>query len=155
MLRLTLKGLAARPLRTALTTLAIVLGVALVAGALTLTDTQRKGADALSSASYDGTDAVVAAKTAFKVDSADDWAIQKPTISAAVLEEVRKVPQVGVAVGDVTDQNAKIIGKDGKPIGQGPYFGVGFDSRTPDAGKVSPFKLVDGRWAAGPGEVVV
>ena len=67
MLRLTLKGLAARPLRTALTTLAIVLGVALVSGALTLTDTQRKGADALSSASYDGTDAVVSAKTAFAV----------------------------------------------------------------------------------------
>ena len=45
MLRLTLKGLAARPLRTALTTLAIVLGVALVVGSLTLTDTQRKAAD--------------------------------------------------------------------------------------------------------------
>ena len=72
MLRLTLKGLAARPLRTALTTLAIVLGVALVSGALTLTDTQRKGADALSSASYDGTAAVVSAKTAFAVDSSDD-----------------------------------------------------------------------------------
>ena len=67
MTRLTLKSLAARPLRTALTTLAIVLGVALVSGALTLTDTQRKGADALSSASYDGTDAVVSAKTAFAV----------------------------------------------------------------------------------------
>jgi putative ABC transport system permease protein len=155
MLRLTLKGLAARPLRTALTTLAIVLGVALVSGALTLTDTQRKGADALSSASYDGTDAVVSAKTAFAVDSADDWAIQKPTIPAAQLDKVRAVPEVGVAVGDVTDQNAKIIDKDGKPIGQGPYFGVGFDSRAEGADRVSPFKLKDGRWATGPGEVVI
>jgi putative ABC transport system permease protein len=155
MLRLTLKGLAARPLRTALTTLAIVLGVALVSGALTLTDTQRKGADALSSASYDGTDAVVSAKTAFAVDSADDWAIQKPAIPASTLERVRAVPEVGVAVGDVTDQNAKIIGKDGEPLGQGPYFGVGFDAKAPGAERVSPFRLEDGRWATGPGEVVV
>jgi putative ABC transport system permease protein len=154
-LRLTLKGLAARPLRTALTTLAIVLGVALVSGALTLTDTQRKGADALSSASYDGTDAVVSAKTAFAVDSSDDWAIQRPTIAASTLEKVRAVPEVGVAVGDVTDQNAKIIGKDGEPIGQGPYFGVGFDSRQPGADRVSPFRLQDGRWATGAGEVVI
>ncbi|MDQ5808149.1 MAG: ABC transporter permease, partial [Actinomycetota bacterium] len=155
MLRLTLKGLAARPLRTALTTLAIVLGVALVSGALTLTDTQRKGADALSSASYDGTDAVVSAKTAFAVDSADDWTIQKPTIAASTLEKVRAVPEVGVAVGDVTDQNAKIIGKDGDPIGQGPYFGVGFDANEEGAEQVSPFRLQDGRWATGPAEVVI
>jgi putative ABC transport system permease protein len=155
MLRLTLKGLAARPLRTALTTLAIVLGVALVSGALTLTDTQRRGADALSSASYDGTDAVVSAKTAFAVDSSEDWSIQKPTLPASTLETVRAVPAVGVAVGDVTDQNAKIIGKDGKPIGDGPYFGVGFDASAEGADRVSPFRLVDGRWAAGPGQVVV
>ena len=155
MRRLTWKGLAARPLRTALTTLAIVLGVALVSGALTLTDTQRKGADALSSASYDGTDAVVSAKTAFKVDSATDWTIQKPTIDASVIERVRAVPDVAVAVGDVTDQNPKINGKDGKPLGQGPYFGVGFDAKQPGAERVSPFKLADGRWATGPGEVVV
>jgi putative ABC transport system permease protein len=155
MLRLTLKGLAARPLRTALTTLAIVLGVALVSGALTLTDTQRRGADALSSASYDGTDAVVSAKTAFAVDSSDDWAIQKPSISAATLEKVRAVPEVGVAVGDVTDQNAKIIGKDGEPLGQGPYFGVGFDSEVAGADRVSPFELQDGRWATAADEVVV
>jgi putative ABC transport system permease protein len=155
MLRLTLKGLAARPLRTALTTLAIVLGVALVSGALTLTDTQRRGADALSTASYDGTDAVVSTRTAFAVDSSDDWAVQRPTIPAATLEKVRSVPQVGVAVGDVTDQNAKIVGGDGKPIGEGPYFGVGFDARTEGAERVSPFRLTDGRWASGPGEVVV
>ncbi|HEX2087706.1 MAG TPA: FtsX-like permease family protein [Solirubrobacteraceae bacterium] len=155
MLRLTLKGLAARPLRTALTTLAIVLGVALVSGALTLTDTQRKGADALSSASYDGTDAVVSARTAFAVDSSEDWTIQKPAIAASALEKVRAVPEVGVAVGDVTDQNAKIIGKDGEPVGDGPYFGVGYDARAEGADRVSPFRLVDGRWATGPGQVVV
>ena len=66
-----LKGLIARPVRTILTTLAIVLGVAMVSGALTLTDTMRGGADGLTKAAYDGTDAVVAGKTAFAVDSTD------------------------------------------------------------------------------------
>ena len=80
--RLALKSLAARPLRTALTTLAIVLGVALVAGALTLTDTQRRAADALSSASYDGTAAVVSAKTAFRTAS-EDYNLEKPTVLLA------------------------------------------------------------------------
>jgi putative ABC transport system permease protein len=72
-----------------------------------------------------------------------------------VLRDVRAVPGVEVAVGDVTDQNAKIIGKNGKPIGEGPYFGVGMDASTPGAERVSPFRLADGRWAAGPGEVVI
>jgi putative ABC transport system permease protein len=155
MIRLALRSLAARPLRTALTTLAIVLGVALVSGALTLTDTQRRAADALSSASYDGTDAVVSAKTAFKTNSSEDWALQRPTIDASMLERVRAVPGVGTAVGDVTDQNARIIGKDGKPLGEGPWFGVGLDARTPGVEQVTPFRLKDGRWAAGSGEVVI
>ena len=38
------------------------------------------------------------------------------------------MPQVGTAVGDISDQ-AQIIGRDGKPVGDGPYFGVGFDAR--------------------------
>ena len=56
MIRVALRGLAARRLRTALTALAIVLGVAMVSAAFTLTDTMRGAADSLSSAAYDGTD---------------------------------------------------------------------------------------------------
>jgi putative ABC transport system permease protein len=155
MTRLTLRSLAARPLRTALTTLAIVLGVALVVGSLTLTDTQRRAADALSSASYDGTEAVVTAKTPFAIDMSEDWAAQRPTVDAAALDRVRALPQVATAVGDVTDMEAKIIGRDGKPLGDGPYFGIGFDAGTPGAEATTPFRLDGGRWASGPGEVVI
>ena len=83
-----LKGLRARPVRTILTTLAIVLGVAMVSGALTLTDTMRGGADGLTKAAYDGTDAVVTGKTAFSVDSSD-YTTKRPTIDASLLERVR------------------------------------------------------------------
>jgi putative ABC transport system permease protein len=154
MTRLSLKGLAARPLRTALTTLAIVLGVALVTGALTLTDTQRRGADALSSASYDGTDAVVSARTAFSVD-ADGYTVERPTVDPAVLERVRALPEVAVAAGDVTDLGARMFGPRGEAIGDGPYFGVGLDARRPGVERLTPFRLERGRWATGRGQVVI
>ena len=50
MIRLALRSLAARPLRTALTALAVVLGVAMVSAAFTITDTMRGAADSLSRA---------------------------------------------------------------------------------------------------------
>jgi putative ABC transport system permease protein len=153
MKKVAIKGLVARPVRTLLTTLAIVLGVAMVSGAFTLTDTMRGGADGLTHAAYDGTDAVVTTRTAFAVDS-EDWATRKPTIAASALERVRSVPQVAAAVGDVSDE-AKIIARDGKPAGDGPYFGVGFDSREKAAAETTPFRLDSGRWATGPGEVVI
>jgi len=148
-----LKGLIARPVRTILTTLAIVLGVAMISGALTLTDTMRGGADGLTHAAYDGTDAVVSARTAFEVKSSD-YTVRRPTVDASMLERVRAVPQVAAAVGDIHDE-AKIIARDGKPAGDGPYFGVGFDSRTEAAKATTPFRLDTGRWATGPGEVVI
>ena len=140
MIRVALKGMASRPLRTLLTTLAIVLGVGMVSAAFTLTDTMRGAANSLSSAAYDGTDAVVSARTAFKVDSPATTRSRSRRIAAAMLAEVRSVPQVGAAVGDISDQ-AQIIGRDGKPVGDGPYFGTGFDStprRRREADRLPP-----------------
>ena len=153
MIRVALKSLAGRRLRTALTALAVVLGVAMVSGAFTITDTMRGAAGSLSSAAYDGTDAVVTARSAFQVD-ASDWTAKRPTVDAGLLERVRDTPGVAVATADVTDE-AKIIERDGKPAGDGPYFGVGFDAGTPGAERLTPFRLDSGRWAAGPGEVVI
>lgn len=154
MIRVIWKGLAARPIRTALTTLAIVVGVAFVCAAYTLTDTMSGAADTLTHAAYDGTDAVVVTKTAFKGSQTSDIRAQAPTIPASTLQRVRSAPGVTTAVGDITD-SAQVIGKDGKPVGTGPYFGVGFDAKTPDAERLTPFRLHDGRWATRPGEVVI
>ena len=148
MTRVALRGITTRRLRTVLTALAIVLGVAMVSGSYTLTDTMRGAADSLSSSAYDGTAAVVSAKTAFKVD--DEFAV-RPSIPASDLEQVRDVPGVKKAVGSITDE-ARIVGKDGDIVGTGPYFGVGLD---PHAGKLSPFKLKEGEFASGPGQVVI
>ena len=152
MTKVVLKGLAARPIRTLLSALAIVVGVAFVCAALTLTNAMRGAADSLSTAAYDGTGAVVTAKTAFE-PGMDSFA-EKPTLPAATLDQVRSAAGAGVAVGDITD-TAQIVGRDGEPVGDGPYFGSGFDARTSGAEALTPFRLGDGRWAAGPGEVVI
>jgi putative ABC transport system permease protein len=148
MTRVALKGITTRRLRTVLTALAIVLGVAMVSGSYTLTDTMRGAADSLSSSAYDGTAAVVSAKTEFESDS--DFPVRSP-VPASMLDQVRDVPGVHKAVGSISDE-ARIVGKDGDVVGTGPYFGVGLD---PHAGKLSPFKLKEGRLASGPGEVVI
>ena len=154
MIRVAWKGLAARPVRTALTTLAIVVGVAFVCAAYTLTDTMRGAADTLSASAYDGTDAVVVAKTSFDASQTADIRAQAPTVPASVLDGVRATAGVDVATGDITD-TAQVIARDGKPAGSGPYFGIGFDARTPGSERLTPFRLTTGRWATGPREVVI
>ena len=69
----------------------------------------------------------------------------------------RCAPRAGVtlAVGDITD-TAQVIGTDGKPVGTGPYFGVGFDAQH--AGRRAADAVPPARRRAGPtgpGEVVI
>ncbi len=67
MIRFAVKGLAGRKLRTALTAIAVVLGVAMVSGTFVLTDSIDKAFDAIFSDVYRGTDATITAKTPFDV----------------------------------------------------------------------------------------
>src|SRR5215218_4758408 len=145
MVKVALRGMLTRRLRTALTALAIVLGVGMVAAAFTVGDTMRQAADSLSTAAYRGTDAVVSAPSAFKTDTIGGT----DAIPASTLERVRSVPGVGLAIGDIV-QEARLIGKDGKALGDGPYFGVGYDASSPVNERLNPFNLKTGRWATGP-----
>ena len=153
MIRVALSGLAQRPLRTFLTMLAIVVGVATVSAAFTLGDTLKKGSDALTKASYDGTAAVVMARTAY--DKSATSFSQDPSIPASALDAVRRVPEAGTVVGDLTNFNTKILKDDGKLIGDGPYFGIGLDTATPGFDRVTPFRLKDGAWPKGSRDVVL
>src|SRR5256885_14185867 len=112
MTAIAIKGLAGRKLRTALSALAIVLGVAMVAGAFIVGDTMKKGADSLSSAAYDGTAAAVSAKTTFDTNTDQNQA--PPTIPAAAVAQVRGVQGVGLAVGDITGLNSQLINQTNK-----------------------------------------
>jgi len=154
MIRTAVKGMMARKLRTILTSLAIVMGVGMVTAAYVLTDTWQGAANKLSSAAYDNVDAVVTPHQAFDV-SADQTGGKQPPFDESVLADVRAVPEVDIAVGDISDE-VRLVGSDGKAIGgDGPSFAEGVDSRTPGAAELSPFKLRSGRFARGAGEITI
>ena len=153
MTRVTLRGLLSRKLRAALTAFAVVLGVAMVSGTLVLTDTIEKAFVSIFSSSYEQTDAVV---TGTKLV---EWSqTGKATVSPALLEEIRSLPQVEAAAGTILDlsgdaNQAKILDREGKAIqGNNPTFGLGVE---PADERFNPFELVEGTWASGPRQVVV
>ena len=86
MTKVALKGLAGRKLRSALTALAIVLGVAMVSGTFVLTDSVDRGFDSVYTRAYAGSDAVVGPRTEFGREQAGPGGFP-----AAVLDEVRGV----------------------------------------------------------------
>jgi putative ABC transport system permease protein len=155
MISVALRGLAGRKLRAALTAIAIVLGVAMVSGTYVLTDTIDKAFDSIFSESYAGTDAVVSgheSDISFQGDTA-----QTPPVPARLLNEIRALPSVDVAMGGVyDDSNTKIIRSNGKAIDtQGaPTFGFGLDT-SPQLARFNPLNLLEGRWPRGPNEVVL
>jgi putative ABC transport system permease protein len=149
-----LKGLFARRVRAALTALAIVLGVAMVSGSFVLTDTISKAFDSIFTSSYSHTDAVVSGRKLVDYSNGGN-----ATVSRALLERIRRMPDVAAASGALVDLNgdsthATLIGRNDKAIQSNgnPAFGFGIDPSQP---RFNPLKLKDGRWATGPGEVVI
>jgi putative ABC transport system permease protein len=151
-IRVALRGLAGRKLRAVLTALAIVLGVSMISGTLVLTDAIDRAFDRIFVESYAGTDAVV---TSAESDiSFEGESATAPPFSEDVLEQVREVSSVDLAVGSVFEETAvKIIDRDGEPIsGNAPTFGFGLDSSVP---RFNPLELKEGRWPSGPDEVAI
>ena len=137
MLRIALRNLWARKLRTVLTSLAIVLGVMMIAGTYVLTDTIDRSFEQIFTESNEGIDAVVSAREAIETDDG-----QAPPFSADVLKEVRRTAGVAEAAGAIFDPQVAIIGSDGERLGGGgaPSFGAStgadrFDPLTYDEGR--------------------
>src|SRR5207237_1241717 len=83
--RVALKGLAGRKLRSALTALAIVLGVAMISGTFILTDTINKGFKTIFTESYRNTSAVITAHSA--ISSSNSGAALTSGFPASVLDK--------------------------------------------------------------------
>jgi putative ABC transport system permease protein len=154
MRRVALKGLWWRRGRAVLTAFAVVLGVAMVSGTFILTDTINKAFDSIFQDSYSKTSAVISGREVVK-----DAASGTATVPAALLERVRANGKVAEATGAIfnlsgTSDATKLVGKDGKPLGtsNNGQFGFGFDPR---AERFNPLHLTAGRWASGPGQVVI
>ena len=150
MTRVALRGLLGRKLRTALTAVAIVLGVALVAGTLILTDSISKAFDNIFTDSRQGSSVVISGKSAF--DLTDDSGATAPPLNESLLQTVREQPDVAAAEGSVNGE-AQLIGDDNKAIVYGGAPNLGFSIENGDS-RFNPLSLVEGSWPSGD-EVVI
>ncbi|WP_432877655.1 ABC transporter permease [Kribbella sp. CA-245084] len=150
MIRFAIQGVLARKLRTALTAIGVVLGVALMSGTYVLTDSITSAFDSIFTQNYKNTDAAITGKSAF--DAAEDGTATAPAFPAGLLQTVRDLPEVGAAGGSVNGE-AQLIGKDGKAIvfGGAPNLGFSVDPALPQFNSLA---LVAGSWPA-PDQVVI
>src|SRR6478609_8261131 len=150
MIRFALKGMLARKLRTALTALAIVLGVTMVSGTFVLTDSIDKAFNSIFSSVYQGTDATITGKSAF--DLSDGSGTTAPPFDESLQPKVEALPGVAAAIGGVAAE-AQLIGKNGKAIvfGGAPNLGFSVDPDQPDFNTLT---LEEGAWP-GADEVVI
>src|SRR3954453_2734058 len=152
MFRTTLKGLFAHKLRLATTALAVCLGVAFLTGTLVLNDTMRATFDKLFTSVYAGTDAVVREKAAF--EGPQNTGQQRGRIDASVLDDVVAVDGVQHAEGSIFGY-ARIIGKDGEPLGNPAMGAPTFGTNWTDNAELNSFTLVEGHAPAADDEVVI
>jgi putative ABC transport system permease protein len=143
MLNFVVKGLATRKLRSALTALAIVLGVALVAGTYVLTDSITGAFNSIYQTVYRGTDATVTGRNAIDSNATSSSANPTPSFPESVLARVRALPDVKDTLGGVSGTPQLI--KNGKAITFGGAPNLGF-SVDPSKPQFNSLKLVSGRW---------
>jgi putative ABC transport system permease protein len=94
--KVSFRGLMSRKLRTGVTALAVLLGVAFIAGSYVLTDTINKSFDEIFDVAYAGTDVAVSSSTTGQGDQA-----APPPFPERYLGAVRKVDGVDKAEGGI------------------------------------------------------
>ncbi|MFG2107422.1 ABC transporter permease [Micromonospora chersina] len=135
MLRLTLRQIRAEGLRLLLSSLAIVLGVAFVAGTLMFTDGMRAGAYERAGAFDRHTDlAAYAGRT---------------PLPPALVDRVRAVDGVAAAEGELTG-TAGVVGADGRPV-----LGYAVLAAIPTDLALQSYDVVAGRLPQRAGELVL
>ena len=144
MIGLTLGGLVERKLRSALTAIAVLLGVAMIAGTYVLTDQIRTGFEDLGRTAYSGVDVELSPKQAFT----SQFSMPRP-LRERLVERVRRVPGVAKAQGALWSPGGLVIDGDLKKASGG-----GGTMVTAALGE--PFSAeayIDGRPPANSGEV--
>ncbi len=148
MFRITWKGMWAHKLRFALTGLAVILGVAFMAGTQILTDTMGKTFDGIFDSTNQGVNVVVRRAAPIK----GDFVEVRERVDAGTLARIGKVPGIDVAAGTVQGA-AVLVGPDGKAkVSQG---GSTIGSNWIENRRLNPFSIATGHSPRGPGEVVI
>ena len=151
MTRFAIRGLLSRKLRTALTAVAIVLGVAMISGTYVLTDSIDQAFDRIFTDIRKGSSAVISGKSAF--DLSEGSGVTEPTLDEELLGDVRALPSVAEAEGSVDSDATQLIGDDGKVVVSGGAPNLGFSIADGDSG-FNPLTLIEGDWP-GPNEVAI
>jgi putative ABC transport system permease protein len=137
MLSISLKGMSARKLRTVLTAIAVVLGVALISGTYILTDTINRQFDSIFATVSKGIDVSVSPKKIFNSDNGSN----PPAFDQALVAKAAQVPGVKKVSGGVFDDGT-IVGNNGKKV-NGNSGAPNFIT-NPSPAPFDPFHYVSG-----------
>jgi putative ABC transport system permease protein len=143
---LALKSVWARKVRALSTLIAVVIGVAFIAGSYVLTDTIFAAFDQIFSESLKGTSVVVTAKNPVEQENGE-----VPTVSASLLPRIQKTPGVRQAAGAIFTPGG-FFDSQGEKIGS--KFAPKFISSTLP-GKLESLKYVEGHRPRGPTEASI
>src|ERR671915_732485 len=110
MSKVALRGLAQRKLRAFVTMLAVLLGVAFIAGSYVLTDTINQSFDDIFDEAYAGTDVAISPSTTGQGEGLD-----LPPFSAQLLGQVREVDGVEKAAGGIFSTN-RFVDEEGEQL---------------------------------------
>ena len=145
MIAVALRSMGQRKLRTALTAIAILLGVAMIAGTYVQTDQIRAAFDDILQTANAGVDANIAPRTEFT-----STFVSTQTIDARMVRRAARVPGVDRAAGEVFQMGSLVV--DGRTVAPNyaPAMVIGMVGEP-----FNPLKLVTGRLPSASGEIVV
>ena len=149
MFSLTVKGLWAHKLRYALTGLAVVLGVAFMAGTTVLTDTMEQTFNGVFASANAGTDVIVRHGSA--IDG--DFTEARDRVDASLVDQVAAVDGVDHAVGAIQGFT-QLVHADGDAT-ETDGIGGTIGANWIDDEALNPFSLATGRAPEAAGEAVL
>ncbi|HWB23547.1 MAG TPA: ABC transporter permease, partial [Gaiellaceae bacterium] len=148
MTRVAIRSLLGRKLRFALTSLAIVMGVAMVSGTYVLTDTINAGFHTIFTVAYSKSDAVVTGKQVFGGSQ------NAPSFPESTLAKIRGLSDVDQAEGGIGD-TAQFVGRNGKVVSHGGAPGLAFSVNQGADKSLNPLTLLSGHWPSTSDEVAM
>ena len=154
MLRATLKSLLAHKLRMAMSTFAIVLGVAFVAGTFVFTDTLNSSFTDLFRQT--APDVTVRPADSQAASSGGFTGADTRVVPAEMVSALAGLPGVDRADGSINDQGTLVIGSNGKVVSSGGAPGIGGNYDDGPAADGSPIvTITSGAAPAGPGQLLL
>ncbi len=151
MFSLTLASIRHNRMRFVLTGVAVVLGVAFMAGTLVLTDTIKQSYDNIAGNVYKSTDAVVRSS---RIVTSDNNPTTRGTVDAATLATVRSTPGVRAAAPQQTG-NAVVVDHHGALLDANPNRSAPIALAWSSVPELNPMTLVAGHAPVAADDVVI